>query len=231
MRKDPVLPTLRRLGAEPWTGPPPAPGHTPARSGTLREGRRARRTTLLATGLVAGAVLTGCSADADVREAAATGSPPPSAEPAAATSAGADLASGLLPAEAFGAGARVLPVSGERLSRGSLASVGSPADVQITPEACTAALQAVPLQQPPAAEDVAAQVAVHGTTYTAELLAVAGPAAELVGRVPELVDQCGQVQVTSPEHGTATVDLATFDVPDLGDEAVGIAVTAVATES
>jgi hypothetical protein len=136
----------------------------------------------------------------------------------------------LLPAEAFGAGARVFPVSGERLSRGWLASVGSPADVQITPEACTAALQAVPLQQPPAAEDVAAQVAVHGTTYTAELLAVAGPAAELVGRVPELVDQCRQVQVTSPEHGTATVDLATFDVPDLGDEAVGIAVTAVATE-
>jgi hypothetical protein len=136
----------------------------------------------------------------------------------------------LLPAEAFGADARVFPVSGERLSRGSLASVGSPADVHVTPEACTAALQALPLQQPPPAEDVAAQVAVQGTTYTAELLAVAGPAAELVGRVPELVDQCRQVQVTSPEHGTATVDLATFDVPDLGDDAVGVAVTAVATE-
>jgi hypothetical protein len=259
--KDPALPSLRRLrpgpgtgpiglGAVPWTEPPPAPRHdrTPSsppfassgrdpgrgRGGTLQEGRRARRATLLATGLVAGAVLTGCAAGADVREAAATGTPSPSVEASpsvdTATSAGADLAAGLLPAEAFGPGARVLPLSGEQLSRGALAPVGSLAGVQVTPEACTAALQALPVQQPPAADDVAAQVALDGTTATAELLVVAGPAAELVGRVPELVDQCPQVQVSSPEHGSATVDLATFDVPDLGDDAVGVAVTAVATE-
>jgi hypothetical protein len=157
---------------------PPAPRHSRARGGTLQEGRRARRTTLLVTGLVAGAVLTGCSADADVREAAATGSPshPPSAQPAAATSAGTDtdLAAGLLPAEAFGADARVLPVSGEQLSRGAPAGMGTSADVEVTPESCSAALQALPVHQPPAAEDLAAQVAVQGTTYTAELLALAG---------------------------------------------------------
>lgn len=188
------------------------------------DGRRTRHTTLLATGLVAGAVLTGCASGADVREAAATGTPSPSA------SAGVDLTAGLLPAEAFGPDARVVPVSGEQLSRGALPGMGAPADVEVTPESCTAALQALPMQQPPAAEDLAAQVAVRGTTYTAELLAVAGPAAELVGRVPELVDQCPQVTVSSPEHGSATVDLATFDVPDLGDAVVGVSVEVVATE-
>ncbi len=244
MTKDPVLPEngsvlpgSRRLGpgpgtgpsgpgAVPWTGPLPAPRHSRARGGTLREGRRA----LLATGLVAGALLTGCSAGADVQEAAATGAPAPSAEAAAATSTAGDLAAGLLPADAFGADARVLPVSGERLSHGGLGAIGSPADVQVTPESCTAALEALPVPQPPAADDVAAQIAVAGTTYTAELLAVAGPAAALVGEVPALIEQCPQVQVGSPEHGAATIDLATFDVPELGDDAVGVTVTAVATE-
>jgi hypothetical protein len=207
----------------------PAPRHSRARGGTLQEGRRSRRATLLATGLVAGAVLTGCSADGDVQEAAATGSAAPSVEAAAATSAGPDLATGLLPTEAFGADARVIAVSGEQLSRRAMAGLGSTADVQVAPEECVAALQALPMGQPPAADDVAAQVAIDGTTATAELLAVTGPAAEFVGRVPELVGQCPQVQVTSPEHGTATIDLATFDVPDLGDAAVGVAVTAVAT--
>ncbi|SET25474.1 hypothetical protein [Geodermatophilus poikilotrophus] len=218
MAQDPVLPTPRELGSRPWTGP-----------GTRQEGRRVRRTALLATGLVAGAVLTGCASGADVREAASTAAPPPSAQ-AAAPSAAADLAAGLLPAEAFGPGARVVPVSGEQLSRGALGGMGSPADVEVTPGSCTAALQALPLHQPPAAEDLAAQVAVQGTTYTAELLAVAGPAAELVGRVPGLVAQCPQVAVSSPERGSATVDLATFDVPDLGDASVGVSVEVAVTE-
>jgi hypothetical protein len=215
MTKDPVLPTPRRPGAGPGTGP-----------GTLQEGRHGRRTTLLATGLVAGALLTGCASGAAVQEAAATGAPSPSA----ATPAPADLTAGLLPAEAFGPGARVLPVSGQQLSGRALAGMGAPAGVEVTPEACTAALQALPVQPPPAAEDLAAQVAVQGTTYTAELLAVAGPAAGLVGRVPELVGQCPQVVVSSPEDGSATIDLATFDVPDLGDAAVGVSVSVAATE-
>ena len=118
----------------------------------------------------------------------------------------------------------------QQLSEGALAGMGAPADAEVTPEACTAALQALPVQQPPTAEDVAAQVAVQGTTYTAELLAVAGPAAGLVGRVPELVGRCPQVTVSSPEHGSATIDLATFDVPDLGDAAVGVSVAVAATE-
>jgi hypothetical protein len=185
---------------------------------------------LLATGLVAGAVVTGCASDTGVQEAAATGAPSPSAEAAAATSAPADLAAGLLPAEAFGPGARVLPVSGQQLSEGAPAGMGPPAGVEVTPGSCTAVLQALPVHQPPAAEDLAAQVAVQGTTYTAELLAVAGPTAELVGRVPELVGQCPQLTVSSPEHGSATVDLATFDVPDLGDAAVAVSVEVVATE-
>ena len=209
---------------------PPAPRHSPARGGTLQEGRRTRRTALLATGLVAGAVLTGCAAGGDVQEAASTAAPSPSAEAAATTSAAPDLAAGLLPAEAFGADARVVPLSGEQLSHGGLPGTGEMAGAQVTPEACAAALQALPVHQPPTADDVAAQVAVQGTTYTAELLAVAGPAAELVGRVPELVGQCPQVTVGAPEGGSATVDLATFEVPDLGDAAVGVAVTAVATE-
>jgi hypothetical protein len=192
--------------------------------------RRARRTALLATGLVAGAVLTGCASGADVREAAATGTLSPSDGVAAATPSGADLAAGLLPAEAFGPDARVLPVSGEQLSRSAPAGMGAPADLEVAPESCTAALQALPVHQPPAAEDLAAQVAVQGTTYTAELVAVAGPAAGLVGRLPELVDQCPQVTVSSPEHGSATIDLATFDVPDLGDAAVGVSVAVEATE-
>ncbi|SNS82053.1 hypothetical protein SAMN06893096_108166 [Geodermatophilus pulveris] len=196
----------------------------------MKRSHRASRTALLASGLLAGAVLTGCASGADVREAAATGAPAPSVEAAAATPA-ADLAAGLLPADAFGPGARVLPVSGQQLlSRAAVLPAGLPADVQVTPEACAAVLRALPAAaEGPAAEDVAAQVAVSGSTYTAELLAVAGPAAGLVGEVPALVGQCPQVQVTAPGHGTATVGLTAFDVPDLGDDSVGVAVTVAAT--
>ncbi len=183
---------------------------------------------VLAAALASRVVLTACGGD-DGAEPAATGSSSAESSSAAVESP-SDLASGLLPAEAFGPDVRVVSVSGEQLSRGALAGMSSPADVEVTPESCTAVLQALPVQQPPAAEDLAAQVAVQGTTYTAELLAVAGPAAELVGRVPELVAQCPQVTVSSPEHGSATVDLATFDVPELGDAAVGVSVEVVATE-
>jgi hypothetical protein len=88
---------------------------------------RARPAAVLAAGVVAGAVLAGCAEDGSGPEAA-TGS---SAAPRP-SGAGTDLSAGLLPAAAFGAAARVTPVTGQQLAQGAAAASGSVADARVT---------------------------------------------------------------------------------------------------
>jgi hypothetical protein len=161
---------------------------------------------------------------------------PASAAPAGADPAAADLARGLLPADAFGAGATVVPVSLAEL-RQRLAAVpgglGSAlAGVHVDPEPCAAALQAAGADLL-GVTGLAGEGARTGSGVTAEALVTGAPVASAVGSLGTLADACGTAEVTSP-HGTATVgltrvDLAAAGAPHLGDEAVAVAVTAVLT--
>ena len=166
------------------------------------------------------------SSSASSSSGSSSSSAPPSQgyEPASVE----ELSAALLPAEAFGPGASVTPVTQGQLEQGSLAAGGSLEDTEITPEACAAAVQGT---QPrlDEFEDVAAQVAVTGTATTVEVLAVGGPAAFDPGQISEQVAACPEAQVTSPEVGTATIRFAEVEVPDLGDGSAAISFTTVGT--
>jgi hypothetical protein len=186
--------------------------------------RWARPTSVLAAGVVAGAVLAACADEGGSPEAAATGS-------SAATSssaAGTDLTPGLLPAAAFGADAQVTPVTEQQLAQGATAATGSLAGAQITPEACAAAVQGTQ-PQVDQFDDLAAQVAVRGSTTTVELLSLGGPVDDVVPQFSEQVAACPEAQVSSPEIGTATIRFAEVEVPDLGDGSAAVSFTTVAS--
>ncbi|MGY1703372.1 hypothetical protein ACI79C_02270 [Geodermatophilus sp. SYSU D00697] len=188
--------------------------------------RPARLVCVLAAGVAAGAVLSGCAEDGGGQEAAATGSSPAAASSSAG--AGTDLTPGLLPAEAFGADAQVTPVTEQQLAQGAMAATGSMAGAQITPEACAAAVKGTQ-PQVDQFDDLAAQVAVRGTTTTVELLSLGGPVDDAVSQLTEQIADCPEAQVSSPEIGTATITFTEIDVPDVGDDAAGVSFTTVAT--
>src|SRR5436305_14047021 len=75
-----------------------------------------RRGTRLTAAVVAAVVLTGCGADGTGGSAASSSELTSSA---AARTSGPDLASGLLPADAFGPGASVVELSAEQLKKGA----------------------------------------------------------------------------------------------------------------
>jgi hypothetical protein len=133
----------------------------------------------------------------------------------------------LLPAEAFGPGAQVTPITEQQLEQ-SAAAGASTEGLQVTPPECDQAVQGT---QPSFDEydDVAAQVAVVGTTTTVQALASGGPAEDAVAGFDDQLGACRSVQLTSPEVGTVTVTFDEIDVPDLGDGSAGISSTTTAT--
>jgi hypothetical protein len=137
---------------------------------------------------------------------------------------GTDLAPGLLPAEAFGPGAQVTPLTELQLQQSSTAAGASTEGLQVSPPECDQAVQGT---QPSFDEydDVAAQVAVVGTTTTVQALVSGGPAEDAVAGFDDGLEGCREVQVTSPEVGTITISFAEIDVPDLGDGSAGIGFT------
>jgi hypothetical protein len=187
--------------------------------------RWARPTSVLAAGVVAGAVLAACAEGGSGSEAASTGS---SSAATSSSAAGTDLTPGLLPAEAFGADAQVTPVTEQQLAQGATAATGSMAGAQITPEACAAAVQGTQ-PQVDQFDDLAAQVAVRGSTTTVELLSLGGPVDDVVPQFSEQVAACPEAQVSSPEIGTATIRFAEVEVPDLGDGSAAVSFTTVAS--
>ncbi|SFL10056.1 hypothetical protein [Geodermatophilus ruber] len=186
---------------------------------------RSRRAALLAAGITAGAVLSGCAQGSD--EAASPGSESSTA-PASSVDEGTDLAPGLLPADAFGPDAQVTPLTEQQLRQGATAAGGSLEDAQITPEACAAAVQGTQ-PQIDEFEDLAAQVAVRGTTTTVELLSLGGPVEDAVSSLAEQIAACPEAQVSAPQVGTATISFGELDVPDLGDGSAGVSFTTVAS--
>jgi hypothetical protein len=189
----------------------------------------ARRPVLpVAAGLLAVPLLAACGG-ADVEGTASPASSSSSASSSAGSqSSGTDLTPGMLPAEAFGTGAQVTPVTEAQLAQGAAVAGGSAADLQVTPPECQEAVQGT---QPSFDEydDVAAQVAVAGTTTTVQALASGGPAEDVLDGFDDRLDGCSQVEVSSPQVGTATIALEEIDVPDLGDGSAGIGFTTTAT--
>lgn len=179
--------------------------------------------------LAAALAVAGCSSTVEgtASPAPTTGSagsssssaPSSSAEP---TDGGDDLTAGLLPQDAFGAGAVVTPISQSDLEAG--AAVGTDLEgATITPESCA---QAVAESQPSVTDltGVAAQAATSGTTVTAQLLTTGTPG-DPVAELAAAATACPQATITSPDIGTATITLAALQVPALGDGSAGLAYT------
>jgi hypothetical protein len=184
--------------------------------------RPSRLRGLLAAGLLATAVLSGCGGDdADDRAGAASGakaseaSEKPEPEP--------DLASGLLGAGDFGPDAVVTSMSPEELAEGA-ALAGDLDDVQVVPEECNAAVQGT---QPDLEDfdDVAAVSAAEETTVVVEMLIRGGPIEGAVAQLAEAAQRCPEAQLTSPGIGTASVLFEALPVPDLGDGSAAVRYT------
>jgi len=181
---------------------------------------------LLAAGLLSTAVLTGCGGD-DTGDEPRADSGAESAEAAEKEEPEADLASGLLGADAFGPTAVVTALSPEQLEEGAALS-GDLDDVQVTPPECDAAVQGT---QPDLDDfdDVAAVSAAEETTVVVEMLVRGGPVEGAVAQLAEAAQRCPQAQVSSPETGDASVTFEELPVPDLGDGAAALRFTTVVT--
>jgi hypothetical protein len=203
---------------------------------------RRRPVLAVVAGVLAVPLLGACGGD-DVEGTAAPASPAasssaPSSESSSesssapssggSSSSGTDLTPGLLPAEAFGPGASVTRLTEQQLQQGAAVAGGATEGLQVTPPECDQAVQGT---QPSFDDydDVAAQVAVVGTTTTVQALASGGPAEDALAGFGEQLEGCRSVQVTSPDVGTVTITFEELDVPDLGDGSAGVTFTTTAT--
>jgi hypothetical protein len=176
--------------------------------------RRARG--LLAAGVAVACFLAACGGDGGA-EASAGGSSSRSASssPAEETS-GPDLASGLLPADAFGADAAVVAMTREQLAQGAGIAAAGSEGLQVTPERCAAAVQGA---QPSfdAFHDVAAESATVGSAVTVEVLVRGGPTKDAVSQLADAAQRCPQATITSPKLGQATLSFEALPSGDLAD--------------
>ncbi|MGY1804455.1 hypothetical protein ACI78T_14345 [Blastococcus sp. SYSU D00922] len=170
-------------------------------------------------------LVTGCGSDDGGDESASSSSPSSSA---AEESPEADLASGLLPADAFGADASVVAISPEQLAQGAGLAASGAEDLQITPEECAVAVEGT---QPDFDDfdDIAAQSATTGSGTTVEVLVRGGPTKDTVGQLEESAARCPQAQLTSPDIGSATITFEPLEVDDLGDGAALLRYTTAVT--
>jgi hypothetical protein len=178
-------------------------------------------------------LLTACGGDAPDGTDAAAGSS--AASSTASSSAAAEptaeispLAEGLLPADAFGGKATVVPLSREQL-RQSAGLAADPASLDVSPESCAGVLSST---QPPIDdyEDVAAQSATVGATTTVEVL-LEGPATtDAVAALADAVETCPEAQISSPELGDATLTFEDLGAPALGDAVAAVRYTTTVTQ-
>ncbi len=176
---------------------------------------------LVAAGLLSTAVLTGCGGDDESR----AGPDAKSAHSSAKEEPEADLASGLLAADAFGPAAVVTALSPEQLEQGAALS-GDLDEVRVTPPECDAAVQGT---QPDLDDfdDVAAVSAAEESTVVVEMLVRGGPVEGAVAQLASAAERCPEVQVSSPQTGDASVTFEQLPVPDLGDGAAALRFTTV----
>ncbi len=164
----------------------------------------------------AGATSAGSSSSAGTSSSASTSSSAPTSEQRASVE---ELTAALLPAEAFGPGAQVTTVNVQQLATnpGAIAPEST-----IDPDTCT---EGVGGTQPAFTPDDGTIVAQTATTETGATVEVLVDAEDIEGLTPDLADlvaQCPQVTVATPDGGTVTVDYAPLDVPAVGDSAEAV---------
>lgn len=189
--------------------------------------RVSRARGLVAAGLLSTAVLTGCGgddADAEPR-ASSEASDAKASDASEKPEPEADLASGLLAADAFGPDAVVAAVPRAQLEEGA-GLAASLRGVQVTPEACDGAVEGT---QPDLSDfdDVAAVSAQEGTTVVVEMLVRGGPVDGTVDQLAGAAERCPEAQISSPEIGIASVVFEALPVGDLGDGAAALRYTTV----
>lgn len=189
-------------------------------------------TGVLASGLVCAVLLGACSSGDDEGSPAASSSLTASAAESSPSesegAAGGELAEGLLPAEAFGDAATVIPLSRDQLEQGA-GLAADPASLTITPEACAAAVEGTQPQIEDY-EEVAAVSATTGGLTTVEVLLQGEATAGAVDALAAAAAGCPEAQISSPELGEATVTFAPLEVPDLGDGAAAVRYTTTLTQ-
>ena len=199
----------------------------------------ARRAVPAVAGAAAVLLLAACGSGGSEASDAGAGSTSASsagAEPTGSSAAPTDegaadeaLAAGLLPAEGFGPGATVTPVSAEELQAQEQQQAGSLEGVTVTPEACAAAVQSTQTKTD-AYDAIAAQVATtDASTATVQLLTEGGPVDGAIGTARDNVASCSEATISSPEIGTATITFAPLELPDLGDDSTGLLYTTTVT--
>ena len=180
--------------------------------------RRTRGALVLAATVALVTACGGSGSDEESAGSSSSSSSSSSASSAAEESPAPDLASGLLPAAAFGPDASVIAISPEQLARGAGLAASNAEDLTITPVECAAAVEGT---QPDFDDfdDIAAQTATSGTATTVQVLVRGGPTKDTVRQLEEAAARCPQAQITSPDIGTATISFEPLEVEDLGDGA------------
>jgi ferredoxin len=185
----------------------------------------------LAGGISCAVLLTACGGDEPTEDAAGSSSAPASnssSAPAESSDEATGLAAGLLPAEAFGEQATVIPLSREQL-RQSAGLAADPADLTVSPEGCADVLSST---QPPIDdyEDAAAQSATVGATTTVEVLLEGEVTSDAVTTLARAAESCPEAQISSPELGDATLTFETLDAPATGDAVAAVQYTTTLTQ-
>ena len=193
--------------------------------------RRRRSLGLLTAGLLGAAAVTGCSSEIEGKASAASAesSSGPSSSSAGESTGSLDdvedLSAGLLPADAFGAGARATPMTAEEFEQQAELGGGlGLGDVTVTPESCAPALG----QVQPGLEDMVglgAQTVMVGSAVIVEILAEGPGFTDGVAQLAATVETCPQATITAPQIGTATVVFTPLDVPELGDGSSALTMT------
>ena len=197
---------------------------------TARPARRTRPAAV--AGAITCVLLTACGGDETTEEAAVSSSSAPastsSSAPAEPTEDSSALAAGLLPADAFGKDATVIPLSREQLRR-SAGLAADPASLEVSPESCREVLTGT---QPPIDdyEDVAAQGATVGGTTTVEVLLEGEVTNRAVATLSEAVEACPEAEISSPELGEATLTFQNLDAPAVGDAVAAVRYTTTLTQ-
>jgi hypothetical protein len=186
----------------------------------------------LVGGIACAVLLTACGGGEEAAEEAAapssSASSPSSSAPAEAPAEDGALAAGLLPAEAFGEEATVVPLSQEQLRQGA-GLAADPADLDISPESCAAAVSGTQPQIDDY-EDVAAQSATIGATTTVEVLLQGKATSGSVAQLADAATNCPEARISSPELGEATLTFENLDVPALGDGVAAVRYTTTLTQ-
>ena len=186
----------------------------------------------LTAGVCCVVLLTGCGGGSETTgESAASSSArssTSSSAPAEPTEEGSRLTAGLLPVEAFGEGATLVPLSRDQL-RQSAGLAADPADLDVSPASCTEVLTSA---QPPVDEyeDVAAQGATVGATTTVEVLLEGEVTTRAVTTLAQAVESCPEATVSSPASGEATLTFENLDAPAIGDAVAAVRYTTTLTQ-